>query len=143
MSLKSILNEQEKDGLEDVLTKIRDGLRPTSASTLGALIAGGALGSAVSALGASGTVSLDPKLGSVFSLTPAANVTLNAASVILGQKLSLIVLSSGTTAYNVNLANNFKTTGVLSTGTTTAKNFVLEFVSDGVTYYEVSRTVAY
>lgn len=139
---ESQLAQATRNGLEDVLSKIANGLRPTSGSTLGALIAGGALGSAVSTLGASGTVSLDPTLGSVFSLTPTANVTLNAASVVSGHQISLIVLSSGTTSYSVNFSNNFKTTGALSTGTTTAKNYVLNFVSDGTTYYERSRTVA-
>lgn len=135
--------QSTRNSLEDVLSKVANGIRPTSASTLGALIAGGGIGSQVTALGASGTVSLDPTQGQTFSITPTANVTLNAASLIQGQEISLIVATSGTTSYSISFATNFRTTGALSTGTTTAKNYVLEFVSDGTNYYEQSRTVAF
>lgn len=139
---ESVLSQSARNGLEDVLQKIANGLRPQASSTLGSLISGGAFGSTVTALGTTGTVSLDPTLGQVFSITPSANVTLNSASVVSGQQISLIVLSSGTTSYSINFSNNFKTTGALSTGTTTAKNYTLDFVSDGTLYYETSRTAA-
>ena len=139
---EALLSQSAKLGLEDVLSKIANGLRPASSSTAGQFIVGGGFGSTVTALATTGTVSLDPTQGQIFSITPSANVTLNTTSVVPGQVISLIVLTSGTTSYSVNFATNFKTTGALSTGTTTAKNYTLDFVSDTSTYYESSRTAA-
>ena len=128
--------------LQDVLSKVANGLQPQSASTLGQLIAGGALGSTVTALGTTGTVSLTPTLGGLYTMTPTGNVTLNAASVVNGQRIGIVFLTSGTTNFTINFSNNFKTTGALSTSTVTAKTFVIEFVSDGLNYNEVARTTA-
>ncbi|WP_409188460.1 hypothetical protein [Bradyrhizobium sp. RDM4] len=96
----------------------------------------------VPALGASGTVSLDPDLGDVFSITPAGAVTINAASAPASAKITIIVTTSGASSYLITLGANFKSTGSLATGTATAKTFALTFVGDGSNLVETARTVA-
>ncbi len=94
-------------------------------------------------LTAGAVVSVDPNLGSVFKLTPGEDETLNAASVpSAGQRISLVVTTSGTTSRTLTFGTNFKSTGTLATGTTTAKVFTVNFVSDGVNWNETSRTTA-
>jgi hypothetical protein len=99
--------------------------------------------STVTALTAGATVSVNPALGDIFTITPGEDETLNAASVKLGQRLTVFVTTSGSTSRTLTFSTNFRTTGTLATGTTTAKTFVIEFFSvDGVKYTEVSRTAA-
>lgn len=107
------------------------------------LTVGGAVrSSTVTALSASGTVSLDPTLGSVFTITPTNNVTLNAASAPAGAVVYVVVTTSGTSSYNITPTTNFKSTGALATGTDSAKVFTLTFVGDGTNLNEVARTTA-
>lgn len=88
-------------------------------------------------------VALDPTLGGLFQLTPAANGTINAASVnSLHQRITVEVITSGTTSYTLTFGTNFKSAGTLATGTTTAKKFMVVFESDGTEWVEVSRTTA-
>lgn len=98
--------------------------------------------SQVSTLGTSGTVSLDPSLGDVFTITPSNNVTLNAASTPAGAEITLIVTTSGTSSFNITPNTNFKSQGVLATGTVSAKTFAIKFVGTGSSLVEVSRTTA-
>lgn len=94
-----------------------------------------------------GTVStsplaFDPTQGNVFTLTPGASLTINAASVVAGQEVAIIVTTSGSSSFTLTFGTNFKTTGTLATGTVSAKIFVIQFISDGTNYIEVSRTTA-
>lgn len=101
------------------------------------------VGGAVIALGTTGTQSLNPAIGNVFTITPAGNIVINAASVpATGQIVNLVVTTSGTSVCTITFNTNFKSTGVLSTGATTGKVFVVTFVSDGTNLNEVSRTTA-
>lgn len=100
------------------------------------------LASTVTALTPAATISLNPALGNVFTLTPAASETINAASVIAGQMLSLVITTDGSDDFTLTLGTGFKSAGTLSTGTVTAKVFTLTFVSDGTNYNEVARTTA-
>lgn len=97
----------------------------------------------ITALGTTGTVSLDPTLGNVFTITPTGNVTLNAATNPAGAEITLIITTSGTTSYNITPNINFRHAGVLATGVANDKVFVMKFISDGNDFYEVSRTAAY
>lgn len=95
------------------------------------------------ALGTTGTVSLDPTLGNLFTCTPSAAITaLNAASVPTGQLIYIVFTTSGTSSFVVTFNTNFKTTGTLATGTVSGKVFTMAFISDGTNFNEVSRTVA-
>jgi hypothetical protein len=80
---------------------------------------------------------------SVFTITPTGACTFNASGGIAGQRVSLIVTTSGTSAYVLTFGTNFKTAGTLSTGTTTAKVFQMSFTcKDGTLWVEEGRTAA-
>ena len=96
----------------------------------------------VSALGVTGTVSLDPTLADVFTVTPTGAITLNAASQVAGARINIVVTTSGTSSYNITFNTGFKSTGVLATGTVSGKVFTISFACDGTNFNEVSRTTA-
>lgn len=100
----------------------------------------------VVALTAGTTVSIDPTLlgivNGVFTLTPAQNETINAASVVAGMRMALVITTSGTSSFTLTFSTNFKTTGTLATGTVSAKVFVIDFICDGTNWNEVARTTA-
>jgi hypothetical protein len=98
--------------------------------------------STTTALTAGSTVSVNPTLGNVFTLTPGEDETINAASCTAGQRLNIIVTTTGTTSRTLTFSTRFKVTGTLATGTTSGKVFVIEFIGDGTNYNEVSRTTA-
>jgi hypothetical protein len=95
-----------------------------------------------SALGTTGTISLDPTLGDVFTVTPSGDITLNAASAPANAKITLIVTTSGTSSHNITPGANFKSTGALATGTVNDKTFSISFVGDGSSLVETGRTTA-
>lgn len=101
-----------------------------------------ALRGPLTALGNTGTVSLDPALGDVFSTTPSGDMTINAASALLGARVSVVVTTSGTTPRTLTFGTSFKSTGTLSTGASSAKVFTVSFIGDGTNLNEVSRTTA-
>lgn len=86
-----------------------------------------------------GTVSLDPTTRDIAAVTPTGDVTVNA-STTPAKRLTFIITTSGTTSYNVTFGTNFKSAGVLATGTTTAKVWTVSFIGDGTTFTEISRT---
>ena len=75
-------------------------------------------------------------------VTPTATATFTTTVPSAGIRCSLIILTSGATSYTITFGTGFRTTGTLATGTTTARYFVLDFISDGTTLTEVSRTTA-
>lgn len=75
-------------------------------------------------------------------LTPNSTRTVTTNVPRAGEKRTLIILTSGTTSYTLTFGTGFKTTGTLVTGTTSARRFVINFVSDGTYLIETSRTVA-
>src|SRR5208337_1806037 len=111
------------------------------ATTVAAVpVALGGLGT--SSLTAGSTVAMSFSAGTVFTLTPAQTETINASNCTAGQQASLIITTSGTTSYTLTFSTNFKTTGTLSTGTTTAKVFTISFMCNSSTATEMSRTAA-
>lgn len=106
-------------------------------------VASATLFPAVSALTPGANVALNYLLGDVFTLVPDQTCNINAASVAArGHKISLIITTSGSSSFTLTFNTNFKSTGTLATGVTTAKVFVVDFVSNGTTYIETSRTTA-
>jgi len=80
---------------------------------------------------------------SVFTITPTGACTFNATGGFAGQRVSLIITTSGTTAYTMTFGTNFKTAGTLSTGIVTAKVFQVSFTcKDGTLWVEEGRTAA-
>lgn len=86
----------------------------------------------VTALGTTGTVSMDFSLGPIYTVTPTGAITLNATNCATGKEATIIVTSSGTTSFTITPTTNFKGTA-LSTGTTTAKTFGWTFICNGTT----------
>lgn len=99
----------------------------------------------IAALTASATPSFAP-VGTLthYTLTPAEDETIAAVTTYArkGTTYRLIVVTSGTTSRTLTFGTNFKSTGTLATGTTSAKTFVVSFVFDGTNFLEVSRTTA-
>ena len=89
-------------------------------------------------------IDLNCNKGEVFKLTPTGSANINASGIEnnVGQRVTLIVLTSGSSSYTMTFNTNFLSTGTLATGVTTAKTFVIDFVSNGTTLIEVSRTTA-
>jgi hypothetical protein len=98
----------------------------------------------MTALGNTGTVSLDPSLGNIFTTTPSGALTINASAIAPGAEITVIINTSGTSSYNVTFGSNFKSQGVIATGVTTGKTFVVKFIGDSGLYglLETSRTAA-
>lgn len=115
------------------------GVLPTANGGCCAITKGG-IGTAVLTPGT--TVSVDFSTATVFTLTPAQAETINAVNCTAGESGSIIVTTSGTSSFVLTFSTNFKTTGTLTTGTTTAKVFNISFACNGSTATEMSRTVA-
>lgn len=91
------------------------------------------------------TVSFAPASSvSCYTLTPAEAETINAVTTgaIAGRTYTLVITTSGTSSYTLTFSTNFKVTGTLATGTSSAKVFVITFIFDGTNFNEVSRTTA-
>lgn len=75
-------------------------------------------------------------------LTVTASRTLTTTVPVAGSVRYVIILTSGTSSFTITFGTGFKPTATLATGTTSARVFVLSFISDGTNLYEASRTVA-
>jgi hypothetical protein len=106
------------------------------------LVTGDLDAAAPGTISGTGTVSFDPNnYGEIAAITPTGAMTL-APSAVLAKALKLIFTTSGTTSYTVTFGTNFKSSGTLATGTVSGKTFVVDFVGDGTTYYEIARSAA-
>lgn len=110
----------------------------------GPIIATGQVSSStVTALTATGTATLNPALGQVFSVTPTGGLTINgSASPAAGSLVTVVVTTSGSSSFTITFGSNFKSTGTLATGTVSGKVFTVSFMSDGTNLNEIARTVA-
>jgi len=96
-------------------------------------------GTAIPATTGTVTMTMD---GTIKNVTPTGAITFNATGAADGHSVTLIVTTSGTTTYNITFGTNFVTTGVLATGSVSAKRFAISFTCSGTTWYETGRTVA-
>lgn len=69
-------------------------------------------------------------------VTPTATATYTTTVPPAGSVRYLMILTSGTTSRTITFGTGFKSTGTLATGTTTARVWVVEWISDGVNLYE-------
>lgn len=100
-----------------------------------------ALGSVVTALTPGATAALDATKGETFTLTPDQATALTVTGGVAGQKLSLVVTTSGTTSYAVSFSTGFLAgTANLVTGIVTAQKFTVNFRHNGTSFVETSRT---
>lgn len=96
------------------------------------------------ALGNTGTISVDLAATGLefYTATPSGAITYNMANPQAGRRVTFILTTSGTSSFNITFGTGFKTTGVLATGTVTAKTFSVSFICDGTNLVETSRTTA-
>lgn len=78
----------------------------------------------------------------VVQSSPNSSRTLTTDVPRAGSRRTLIVLTSGTSSYVLTFGTGFKTTGTLTTGTTSVRRFIVDFISDGTYLIETGRTVA-
>lgn len=91
---------------------------------------------------AAGTTAMAFGSFNVVRVTPNANATYTTTVPAAGTRLTLIILTSGVTPYTITFGTGFKTTGTLATGVTSARYFMVSFVSDGTNVLETARTIA-
>jgi hypothetical protein len=75
-------------------------------------------------------------------VTPNLSASYTTTVPPAGYRVSLMILTSGTSSYTITFSTGFKSTGTLATGTVSSRIFVVQFISDGTNLYETSRTVA-
>lgn len=91
---------------------------------------------------ANGTTAMALATNAVVKVTPTATATYTTTVAPAGSRATVIIATSGTTSYTITFGTGFVTTGTLATGTVTAKTFAIDFVSDGTSMIETSRTTA-
>lgn len=78
----------------------------------------------------------------VVKVTPSATGTYTSTVPAAGHARSVIVVQSNTTAKTMTFGTGFRPVGTLVLGTTANRQYGLEFVSDGTSLIETSRTAA-
>lgn len=91
---------------------------------------------------ANGSTALALATNIVVKVTPTSNATYTTTVPSAGVRCTVMVLTSGTSSFTITFGSGFKPIGTLASGTTTARVFVVSFVSDGTNLYETGRTAA-
>ncbi len=101
---------------------------------------GGASGSAAtSATTGTMTVNMTTR---IITITPTGACTFNASGGTAGQIVTFIITTSGASSFTLTWGTNFRKTGTLATGVTTARFFTVSFICvDGTIWQELSRTI--
>lgn len=104
--------------------------------------AGGLLGSA--ALPATtGAMTANMAAARVLTITPTGACTFNASGGTAGHEVTFAITTSGASSFTLTWGTNFRKTGTLATGTTTARFFSVTFVCvNGTIWQETARTAA-
>jgi hypothetical protein len=90
----------------------------------------------------SGTLAMGFATNTCVKITPSATQTFTTTVPEAGKPRTLMILTSGTASRTITFGAGFKPTGTLATGTTSARVFVIHWISDGVNLYEAGRTAA-
>lgn len=93
---------------------------------------------------ASNATTMDCSKGDVWTYTPTESTTITPINLAPGQRVSLIILTSGTNSYTLTFGTPFKVTGTLASGASDGKYFVISFITNGAgtVLAEESRTTA-
>jgi hypothetical protein len=91
---------------------------------------------------ANGAVAMAFGTNTSVKVTPTATATFTTTVPVAGVHVFLNILTSGTTSFTITFGTGFLGVPTLATGTVTAKNFVLEFYSNGTVLMQLSRTAA-
>jgi hypothetical protein len=89
-----------------------------------------------------GTTAMALGTNNAVKVTPTASATFTTTVPAAGRSVYVLILTAGASSFTITFGAGFKPSATLVTGTTAARVFVLEFVSDGTNLYEVSRTAA-
>lgn len=88
----------------------------------------------------SGTMTISTTTRRV-TITPTGACTFNGSGGgSKDQMLTFMITTSGTNSFTLTWGTNFRKTGTLATGTTSARFFTVTFISDGSVWWEMSRT---
>lgn len=80
-------------------------------------------------------------INDIITCTPTGDMTLNAIHGRIGQIVTFHFTTSGTSSYTITFGTNFRKTGTLATGTTSARFFSITFrCIDGTIWSEIART---
>ncbi len=78
---------------------------------------------------------------SVITITPTGACTFNASGGVTGQICTFSITTSGVSSFTLTWGTNFRKTGTLATGTTSARFFTVTFrCLDGTVWSEIART---
>lgn len=133
------LNSVEEPNVIKFLESIMNSIRVLNTKILGILTGYQRI---VYEVLANGATNMEFDSHSSVKVTPTQNDTYTTTVPAAGNIATLLILTSGTSSYTITFGSGFKTTGTLATGVTSARIFVLQFISDGTNLYELSRTVA-
>ena len=90
---------------------------------------------------ANDTTEIDFASGRFKQLTVTANRTLTTTVTPSNIEATLIIVTTGSTSRTITFGTGFgRTQGTLATGTTPGIVYVIQFISDGTSMHEVSRT---
>jgi hypothetical protein len=87
-----------------------------------------------------GTTAMALATNSSVIVTPNATATYTSTVPAAGLRATVIILTSGPTSYTITFGTGFKPSATLATGTTTAKYWTVNFISDGTNLIETGRT---
>ena len=109
------------------------------------VVKGTTINGASVALTSAATVTCDWDSANVYTLLVnpvalGAAVTVLASGGTAGQRGTLIVTASSTSATTLTFSSSYRTTGTMSTSTTPAYVHVIDFQYDGTKWNEVART---
>lgn len=104
--------------------------------------ANGGISGSAAAPATTGTMTV-PMTSSIITITPTGNCTFNASGGVAGQIITFHITTSGTTSFTLTFGTNFRKTGTLATGTTSARFFSISFrCLDGTIWTEIARTAS-
>lgn len=110
----------------------------------GAIVRGGYLSGDMDTMTYAATITLTVTAGNLHKTTTVhatGNATINASGVgVAGQHIWVLIVNDATGGKVITFGTNFKPNGTL-TGTI-SKGAIVEFVSDGASWWEVARTLA-
>ncbi len=89
-----------------------------------------------------GTMGITMDYLRVITITPTGACTFDASGGFAGQPVTFVITTSGVSSFNLTFGANFKSQGVLATGTSSGKVFTVSFIYDGVKWCEISRSSA-
>ena len=92
----------------------------------------------VTALGTSGTVSIDASLGDLFTISPTADMIINGTPAA-GAHVSLLITTTNTSGFKISFGSPFSYRGDIQLPKASSVSLSISFVCDGGTFYEVAR----